>query len=87
MYQGKGAWFFITLPKDISEEIKFFSGGKRRGWGSIRVTAKIKDTAWQTSLFPDSKAGAYLLPIKASVRKTQNLKAGSKATITLLVNA
>ncbi|MDX2028542.1 MAG: DUF1905 domain-containing protein [Alphaproteobacteria bacterium] len=87
MYHGKGAWFFITLPKDISAEIKIFSGGKRRGWGSVRVTAKIKNTAWQTSIFPDSKAGTYLLPIKASVRKAENIKASSKANIFLCSSA
>jgi len=34
LWQGKGAWHFITLPQDKSEEIKFFSDnhfGKRRG--------------------------------------------------------
>ncbi len=38
IWQGKGAWYFVTLPKDKSEEIKFFSEnyhGKRRGWGSV----------------------------------------------------
>lgn len=71
-WQGKGSWHFITLPQDESEEINFFSDnhfGKRRGWGSERVTASIGSTEWQTSIFPDSKAGAYLLPIKSDVRK------------------
>lgn len=43
-WQGKGAWHFITVPKDHSEEIKFFTEnhfGKRRGWGAVRVTARI----------------------------------------------
>jgi len=68
MYQGKGAWFFVTLPTSESEKIKFFNQG-RRGWGSVRAMVTIGKTKWQTSIFPDSKAGAYLLPIKADIRK------------------
>jgi hypothetical protein len=87
MYQGKAAWFFVTLPKDDSEQIKFFNNHKRRGWRSVRVKAAIGETAWRTSLFPDSKAGAYLLPVKADIRKKEKIKAGDKVSITLVVTA
>ena len=63
MYHGKGAWHFITLPEEDSEQIKFLSSQERRGWGSVRVTASIGQTTWKTSVFPDTKAGAYLLPV------------------------
>lgn len=89
MWQGKGSWHFITLPEDKSEEIKFFSEnfhGKRRGWGSVRVLATIGNTAWETSIFPDSKAGAYLLPVKAEVRKKEKIVAGNSVTIKLKID-
>lgn len=82
MYQGKGAWFFITLPKDVSERIKFFTG-PRRGWGSVRVSARIGKTMWKTSIFPDKKAGAYLLPVKADVRAKESLEAGRAVSVKL----
>ena len=77
LYTGKGAWYFVTLPPDSAAEISYFSkalnGGKRTGWGSVRVTAQIGATVWQTSLFPDSKNKSYVLPIKAAVRKAENI--------------
>ena len=54
LWQGQGAWHFITLPKDISAEIKEAFGTGRPGFGSIRVTATIKDHIWKTSIFPDN---------------------------------
>ncbi len=89
LWQGKGAWHFITLPEDKSEEIKFFSENmheKRRGWGAVRVLVTIGNTAWETSIFPDSKRSAYLLPIKADVRKKEKITAGDKVTVKLKIN-
>jgi hypothetical protein len=89
LWQGKGAWHFITLPKDKSEEIKFFDENmheKRRGWGAVRVLATIGGTAWETSIFPHSKISAYILPVKAEVRKKEKFSAGDKVTVKLKIN-
>ena len=70
------AWYFITLTEEQSEEIKFFSEnahGKRRGWGAVRVQATIGETTWQTSIFPHSQSKAYILPVKAEVRKKEKI--------------
>ncbi|MBK7502709.1 MAG: DUF1905 domain-containing protein [Polaromonas sp.] len=75
LYSGKGTWHFVTLPTDCAAQISYFSkalnGGKRTGWGSVKVTAQIGNTFWQTSLFPDSKSKSYVLPIKAAVRSAK----------------
>ena len=83
MYHGKGAWHFMTLPEEDSEQIKFLSSQERRGWGSVPVTASIGQTTWKTSVLPDTKAGAYLLPVKAEVRKKEKIEAGNIVTVTL----
>jgi hypothetical protein len=75
LWTGKGAWHFITLPAEVSQGLRSLSG-PRVGWGSVRVEAQIGATRWRTSVFPDSKSGGYLLPIKADVRKAEGLKAG-----------
>ena len=85
MWEGQGAWHFVTLPKDISAEVKEAFGTGRPGFGSIRVTATIKDHIWKTSIFPDSKSGCYLLPVKAEIRKKANISAGDKIDIDLQV--
>lgn len=82
IYEGKGAWYFVTLPKDISKSIKFFAG-QRPGWGSLRVTVRVGKTTWKTSIFPDTKAGAYLLPVKADVRAKERLEPGRNMAVKL----
>jgi hypothetical protein len=83
LYTGQGAWHFITLPKSLSQNIKVICFDRKSAWGSIRVLAKIGSTSWKTSLFPDTKAGAYLMPIKLSVRKQQKIAAGSLVAVTI----
>ncbi len=82
LYQGKGAWHFITLPKTAADRVRFFAG-KRRGWGSVKVTARIGKTVWQTSLFPDAKTKSYQLPVKADVRNAERLIVDKAARVTL----
>jgi hypothetical protein len=49
----------------------------------IPVHVQIGKTEWKTSLFP--KDGRYLVPIKDSVRKAENLAKGDKVTVRLEV--
>ncbi|HRE21803.1 MAG TPA: DUF1905 domain-containing protein [Rhabdaerophilum sp.] len=84
LWSGKGAWHFITLPQDDSAIIRM--AVPRRGWGSVRVRARIGETEWVTSIFPDAKAGAYLLPVKASVRGAEGLSSGDSVTVELALD-
>ena len=77
----QGTWHFITIPKKQSDEIKKRFGTLARGWGSLPVHATVGKTSWKTSIFPDKKAGAYLLPVKADIRKKEKLE--NEATISL----
>jgi uncharacterized protein DUF1905 len=76
-YPGESGWHFISVPADISDDIAHLTAGNRHGFGSVRVTATIGGTTWQTSVFPDSKSGTYLLPVKKPVRKAEQLTAGA----------
>lgn len=75
------SWTFVSLPADASDEIRDLTGGQRRGFGSVRVKVTVGRTTWHTSIFPDSKRGAYVLPIKRAVRTAQSLEAGDKVTV------
>ena len=85
LYQGESTWHFATLPNAISTRIKALTAGKNKAWGSVRVEATIGETRWMTSIFRDRKTGAYLLPIKASVRAQEHLRAGDSVEIALIV--
>jgi hypothetical protein len=78
---SKAAWTFITLPQDDSDRIRFAAADRMRGFRSLRVRVTIGKTVWVTSIFPDSKRGAYLLPVKAEVRKAEQLAVGKKAKV------
>lgn len=83
---GKASWYFLTLPAGVAEEIRAVDAGPRRvGFGSLRVTATIGTTAWQTSIFPAAQAKSYLLPVKAAVRKAERLVEGKAVAVQLVV--
>jgi hypothetical protein len=71
-YEGKGAWFFVTIPKTEGDQMKE-EYGKKRGWGSVPITVRVGTSVWATSIFPDTKTATYLLPLKADIRKRQNI--------------
>jgi hypothetical protein len=76
LYPGPGGWHFITLPVRQAKLIKKIAREAKRGWGSLPVKVTIGKTAWNTSMFPDKKSGSYVLPVKASVRKDENILEG-----------
>lgn len=69
LYPGMAGWHFVSIPREVSEEIKDGFGNLKRGWGSLPVQVAIGATIWKTSIFPDKKSGEYLLPLKADVRR------------------
>ena len=83
------AWHFITLPEVASEEIKFFyenTHEKRRSWGAVRVQVTIGESSWLTSIFPSTQYNAYILPIKADVRKKEKILVGNDVKVSLKIN-
>lgn len=81
----QGAWHFVHVDTKTSETIKAKHARVRRGFGSVRVIATIGKTSWKTSIFPDSRSGTYLLPLKASVRRAEGLSEGDVVTFTLFI--
>lgn len=77
-----GTWIFLSLPFDLADEIDETSGPKR-GFGSVRVEVTIGNTTWRTSLFPSNEHKTYVLPIKAAVRKANQLDEGDTASVRL----
>lgn len=87
LYPGMSGWHFVTVPKKQSREITWRFGAMGRGWGSLPVLVTVGNTSWKTSIFPDKKAGAYLLPLKAEVRKKENITAGKTITVVVDIRA
>ena len=82
LWDGDAAWHFVTLPPDVSDDVQE-TAGERRGFGSVRVRVSVGSTTWTTSVFPDSKRGAYLLPVKKDVRRREGLEVGDTLEVRL----
>ena len=85
LYPGAAAWYFVSVPKSKSATLKKAFLGLTAGFGSLPVTATIGQTTWKTSIFPESKSGCYMLPLKASVRKKENIAPKKIVSVTLII--
>lgn len=80
---AQGSWHFLTIPAAEAIELRLQAMAEpRRGFGSIRVEARIGEVAWRTSIFPQ-KDGGYILPVKAEVRRRAEIAAGDLVELTL----
>lgn len=79
---------FVVVPQPAAEAISGYELvrrlelGKRRGFGSVRVTVRVGGSEWQTSVFPQ-KEGTWFLPIKVAVRRAEGLDEGDPVEVEL----
>jgi hypothetical protein len=85
-YKGAAGWHFLTLPDGVSRKIRRNHGHSEEGWGRLKVAARIGGSDWVTAIWYDSKYRAYLLPVKAVVRKAEKIKAGSRVSVSLRID-
>lgn len=78
-WRGPAPWYFASVPDKHSRAIRAMSSVLTYGWGVIPVTARIGSTSWTTSLFP--RDDLYALPIRAAVRKAEQLDEGDRVRI------
>ena len=78
-------WVLVSLPKEISIEIRDNFKHLEQGWGRMTATAKIGNTEWQTAIWFDTKQDTYLLPLKAEIRKKENIVVGEDAKIVVCI--
>ena len=84
-----GGWFFVTIDGEPAETIhahaamRRLEAGRKKGFGQVRVDARIGQTGWTTSLFPDKAREGFLLPVKAAIRKTEGLGEDDIVTVAI----
>jgi hypothetical protein len=81
-WSGNAAWYFVTVPAEQSGDIRD-RPRMPRGFGSVKVRVTVGGSTWDTSVFPDSKAGAYILPVKKAVRTAEGLVEGEAVDVHL----
>lgn len=85
---NNGTWHFLTIDGAAGDALSGTAlmrklEGVSRGFGSLKVKARIGDTAFATSVFPSKADGGWLLPVKASVRRAEGLAEGDEVAVSL----
>lgn len=83
-WRDDGAWHFLTLPDDVSDDIDDRTALKA-GFGSVKVEVTIGSSTWRTSIFPSQEARAFILPVKKAVRVAEGCEDGSRVRVRLSV--
>jgi uncharacterized protein DUF1905 len=82
-HESVDGWHFVTLPPNATDELRTRAAGLHRPFGSLPVEARLGDVTWRTSVFSDAKRDAYLLPVKADVRRSAGVAAGDLLDVNL----
>lgn len=78
-------WYFITVPNDISKQIRERFKLFEEGWGRLKVVALTGNTEWKTALWFDTKSQTYLLPVKKEVRTKEKIGIGTEIMVEIWI--
>lgn len=78
---GSGS-HYILVPEEQSAVLRAHAIVNRRGFGSVKVEARIGEVKWRTSAFPQ-KGGGYFLPVKIDVCRQAGIAAGDDIEVRL----
>ena len=77
-HSSPGGWYFVSLPRLISKEIRENLKWQEEGWGRMRAHAKIGNFKWETAIWFDTKEETYLLMSKPKLERKPTLKSTKK---------
>ena len=83
-WRGPSPFHFVTVSAQGSAELAAVSPAVSYGWGVLPVEAQVGGSTWRTSLFP--KEGGYVLPVKAAIRRAEDLELGDVVDVRLAVD-
>ena len=84
-HSAPNGWYFVSLPAEIAVEIRENMKWMEEGWGRLKATAKIGNSQWETAIWFDSKHKTYLLPLRAEIRKIENIKTENYINVILWI--
>ncbi len=87
LYPGLSGWHFISIPTQQGAKIREKYRHLHKGWSSLPVEISLGKTRWKTSMFWSKDAQSYILPLKAEIRRKEEIMVNDevKYTITLCV--
>ncbi len=84
-HDAPGGWFFVSIPKEMSKEIREHLQWQEEGWGRMKASAIIKEIQWDTAIWYDTKNEAYILPVKAAIRKKTHIQIDEEIKVYILL--
>jgi hypothetical protein len=72
-HPAQRGWYFVSLPVELSNEIRENLKWQEEGWGRLKTSAKIGNSEWKTAIWFDTKHHTYLLPIKTEIRRKEKI--------------
>lgn len=78
----KAVYHLVSITGDEAEHIaahalmQRLEYGTRRGFGSVKVIARIGETIWKTSVFPQEKSTEWVLLVSKKVMRAEDLAEG-----------
>lgn len=89
-WQGaRGTWHLVIIVGEPAETLVMHARlqrlefGRQRGFGSIKVMARIGETAWRSSVFPQNKSAEWILLVSRNVMRAENITEGDAVTVHL----
>jgi hypothetical protein len=78
-------WVFVDLPQEMAKEIRGKFKSLEKGFGSLKVTAKIGGSEWQTSMSFITESNTYTIPLKGAIRKKEKIELDKDVKITIIL--
>ena len=89
-WQGeRGTYHLITITGETAEAIAMHERlhrlefSARRGFGSVKVMARVGETRWKTSVFPQGQKTEWILLVSKRVMRAENLAEGELVVLEL----
>lgn len=89
-WQGdRGIYHLVSITGKDAERIAMHERmhrlelGSRRGFGSVKVIARIGETEWKSSVFPQNRQAEWILLVSKKVMRAENLVEGDDLTVEL----
>ncbi|MBX7539645.1 DUF1905 domain-containing protein [Qipengyuania sphaerica] len=83
-WQGdRGTYHLVTITGEAAaaiamhERLHRLEFGARRGFGSVKVLARIGETDWKTSVFPQREKSEWVLLVSKKVMRAEELAEGN----------
>ena len=89
-WQGdRGTYHLVTFTGAQAEALSAHAAlhrlefGRARGFGSIKLTARIGETEWRTSVFPQRKSTEWVLLVSKKVMRAEDISVGQTIDVRL----